>query len=88
MIVTQQKYTIELLFAYDCSHLPFASSLIDPTVKLSTTSWEPLIDATSYRRLIGKLNYLTHNRPNICFSIQRLSQFMQEPPTSHFTAAL
>ncbi|WMV51788.1 hypothetical protein MTR67_045173 [Solanum verrucosum] len=60
---------MELLSEYDCSHhLPVASSPFDPTVKLSSTLGEPLLDATSYKRLIGKLNYLTHSRPDICFA--------------------
>jgi len=79
---------MELLSEYDCSHLPVAFSPFDPTVKLSSTLGEPLLDATSYKRLIGKLNYLTHSRPDICFAVQHLSQFMQEPRTPHFNAAL
>ncbi|XP_015057438.1 uncharacterized protein LOC107003631 [Solanum pennellii] len=47
-----------------------------------------LDDVTFYQRLIGKLLYLTITRPDICFSVQVLSQFMQHPKTSHWEAAL
>lgn len=30
LIITQQKYTLELLSEYDCSHLPLVSSPFDP----------------------------------------------------------
>ncbi|XP_070026211.1 uncharacterized mitochondrial protein AtMg00810-like [Nicotiana sylvestris] len=40
---------------------------IDPNTKLLPGKGEPLRDPTRYRRLVGKLNYLTLTRPDICF---------------------
>ena len=48
----------------------------------------PLTDVTSYRKLVGKLNYLTNSRPDIAFAVQYLSQFLQSPTQDHMTAAL
>uniref|UniRef100_A0A3Q7HMW4 Reverse transcriptase Ty1/copia-type domain-containing protein n=1 Tax=Solanum lycopersicum TaxID=4081 RepID=A0A3Q7HMW4_SOLLC len=47
-----------------------------------------LEDITAYQRLIDKLLYLTITRPDICISVQVLSQFMQHPKVSHWEAAL
>ncbi|XP_055806912.1 secreted RxLR effector protein 161-like [Solanum dulcamara] len=47
-----------------------------------------LDDTHYYRYLIGKLIYLIISRPNICFAVQVLSQFMQRPKKSHWDAAL
>ena len=33
------------------------------------------VDATMYRQMIGSLMYLTNTRPNICFTVNTLSQF-------------
>ncbi|KAF3677255.1 putative embryogenesis-associated protein EMB8-like [Capsicum annuum] len=50
---------------------------------------DPLFDdVNSYQRLVGKLIYLTITRPDICFAMQLLSQFMQQPKLSHWNAAL
>ncbi|KAF3623641.1 Mavicyanin [Capsicum annuum] len=54
---------------------------------LGTTNDPDLEDITAYQRLIGKLLYLTITRPDICFSLQVLSQFMQHPKVSHREAA-
>jgi hypothetical protein len=46
-----------------------------------------LVDPTMYRQLIGSLMYLVNTRPDICFVVNTLSQFMVEPRQVHWVAA-
>ncbi|GJR17536.1 ribonuclease H-like domain-containing protein [Tanacetum coccineum] len=43
---------------------------------------------TKYQKLIGKLIYLTHTRPDIASTVHCLSQFMHKPLKSHLKIAL
>ena len=60
---------------------------MDHNLKLSKGEGSLLPDPTVYRRLIGRLMYLTMTRPDIVFSVHRLSQFMEHPRDSHLKAA-
>ena len=45
------------------------------------------VDSTLYRQLIGSLMYLVHTRPDICYTVNALSQFMSDPKHIHLIAA-
>ncbi|RVW47609.1 Copia protein [Vitis vinifera] len=45
-------------------------------------------DPGRYRRLVGKLNYLTITRPDISFPVSVVSQFLQSPYDSHWDAVI
>ena len=45
-------------------------------------------DANRYRKLLGKLIYLTVTRPNIVYAVSVLSQLIQEPRRVHWEGAL
>ena len=58
------------------------------TVKLLKDDGHPFPDIAAYRRLVGQLLYLTNTRPDICFAVTYLSQFLSAPMSSHYNAAL
>ncbi|XP_070039209.1 uncharacterized mitochondrial protein AtMg00240-like [Nicotiana tomentosiformis] len=64
------------------------SSPLDPSTKLKASEGSLLTDPTQYRKLVGKLNFLTNTRLDIAYSIQHLSQCMQSPRDSHLKVAM
>ncbi|XP_047153593.1 uncharacterized mitochondrial protein AtMg00810-like [Vigna umbellata] len=60
---------------------PFLS---DTSSLFKTENYLP--NPNSYHRLIGKLLYLTNTRPNLCFSVNLLNQFVQSPTNYHYRA--
>lgn len=87
IIVSQRKFVLDLLKEYDCLHLSSLSSPLDPNIKLRAKEGPILSNSTYYRKLVGKLNFLTNTRLDIAFSVQHLSQFMQDPREPHLQAA-
>ena len=46
----------------------------------------PSIDSTLYRQMIRSFMYLVNTRPDICYAVNALSQFMCEPKEIHLVA--
>lgn len=57
-------------------------------VLLSDDSTAFLVDVSAYRRLIGRLIYLTLTRPDFSYSVHVLAQLMHSPRESHWHATL
>ena len=66
----------------DCMTTPMASNL-----KLLSDASSKAVDATMYRQIIGSLMYPTNMRPDICFAVNTLSQFLIDPRHVHLIAA-
>jgi hypothetical protein len=83
----QGKYATNILSRFqmeDCR--PMSTPMITNWKKLSASDSQ-LVDAIVYRQLIGSLMYLVNTRPDICFAVNTLSQYMVEPRSVHMVGA-
>jgi hypothetical protein len=84
--LTQTKYTMDLLFRTKFQDVKPISSPATACKKLSLYDGDPLSDPTEFRSVVGALQYLTLTRPNICFAVNQVCQFLHQPTTNHWTA--
>jgi hypothetical protein len=91
-IVLSQRHSVaSLLELYGMNNCrPTATPLV-PNMHLSKASTEEIDRfrclGVNYRSAVGALSYLsTATRPNICFAVSHLSQFLENPGIHHWEA--
>lgn len=88
IILSQGKYIIDILKTFGMMN---CKSMVTPMEtnlhKLrEDAAYSNLADPTLYRQMIGSFMYLVNTRPDICYAVSALSQFMSEPRLIHLVA--
>eukprot|EP00253_Pinus_taeda_P002352 PITA_02352 len=80
----QGRYATEILKIFGMENCrPMAMPMITNWKKIDASE-DKDADPTLYRQLIGSLMYLVNTRPNICYFLNTLNQFMMEPKRTHW----
>ena len=88
MSICQRKYALDLLEETGTLGCKPASSPMEQNVDCWDNATALLEDPGIYRRLVGKLIFLTVTRPDISYAVSVLSQFMQAPRTIHWRVSI
>ncbi|KAL2248346.1 UNVERIFIED_CONTAM: Retrovirus-related Pol polyprotein from transposon RE1 [Sesamum indicum] len=72
--LAQTKYISDILADTGLQNAKAASIPLPPGLKLGSEACSPLPSSDSYRRLIGRLLYLSFTRPDISYPMQQLIQ--------------
>ena len=70
------KYAVEILKRFNMLEYKSMATPMDSNLKLLADDSSELVDTTHYRQIIGSLMYLTNTRPDICFVVNTLSQYL------------
>ncbi|KAK3019401.1 hypothetical protein RJ639_004651 [Escallonia herrerae] len=86
IFLSQRKYVLDLLVETGKAGAKPCNTPMNPSVHLTKDDGDRLDDPEKYRRLVGKLNYVTVTRPNIAYAVSTVSQFMSKPTVKHWAA--
>ena len=85
LFLTQRQYILDLLDKFGMADAKPAPTPMVVTQAL-TTAGTSLDVPKDYRAAVGGLQYLTLTRPDVAFAVNRLSQYMHSPTTTHWAA--
>ena len=88
IVISQRKYALDILEESGMTNCRPIDSHMDPNQKLMADQGEPYSDPERYRRLVGKLIFLTITRPDISFAVSVNSKFMQAPHVDHWKVVI
>ncbi|XP_034684089.1 uncharacterized mitochondrial protein AtMg00810-like [Vitis riparia] len=86
IFISQRKYALEIIENAGLLGAAPIDTPMERGLKLSDKS-DLLKDQGRYRRLVGRLIYLTVSRLDITYAIHVLSRFMHQPRKAHMEAA-
>jgi Reverse transcriptase (RNA-dependent DNA polymerase) len=82
VVLLQQRYVLDLLSDTGMLGCKPANTPIDPNHKLSGGRGNQM-EKDQYQRLVGRLIYLAHTRPDIFYAVSVVSRYMHDPRISH-----
>lgn len=88
LVMSQQKYASGILVCAGMKNCHPVDTPLSTSDKLSLTDGDLLGIgvSTKYRSMVGALQCLTLTRPDICFAVNKVCQFLHAPTTVHWSA--
>ena len=79
IFLSQRKYVLDLLAKIGLTGGKGSKIPIEPNSRLWNNPSNQTVDKGRYQRLVGRLIYLSHTRPDIAFPVNLVSQFIHSP---------
>uniref|UniRef100_A0A803QAH9 Reverse transcriptase Ty1/copia-type domain-containing protein n=1 Tax=Cannabis sativa TaxID=3483 RepID=A0A803QAH9_CANSA len=86
LLLTQTKYLQDMLSKAEMQNVKTRNKPMNRGLKLSSYGSEPMVDATLFRSIVGRLQYANVTRPEPALCVNKVSQFMQAPLQQHWMA--
>ena len=65
-----------------------ADTPVEEGLKLCVETNQVPVDKRRYQRLVGRLMYLAHTRPDLAYALNIVSQFIHNPEGQHMNAVM
>ncbi|XP_074299636.1 uncharacterized protein LOC141630781 [Silene latifolia] len=88
ILLNQRKYALGITEEAGQSQAKPVHTPIQQHHNLALAKGELLKDVMKYRRVVGRLIYLTITRPDLVYAVHVLSQFVHEPRKEHWDGAM
>lgn len=86
LFLNQRRYIIDLLDRMGMLESKPAPTPMALTHALTAHSGDVLEEPKDYKTAVGSLQYLTLTRPDVAYTVNKLSQYMHRPTTAHWSA--
>ena len=87
LMLCQHKYILDILTRAGMTSCKLVDTQVSP-LKVTILPDNSFSDPTQFCQIMGALQYLTFTRPDICFVVNRVSQFMHAPIDSHWAVVM
>ena len=84
LFLSQHQYIRDILDKFNMINAKETTTPMASNTQLKLHDGTGPTNATTYRQLIGSLQYLSLTRPDVAFAINKLSQFMHAPSELHW----
>ncbi|GJZ75487.1 putative RNA-directed DNA polymerase [Tanacetum coccineum] len=88
IFMCQKRYILDLLAETGIIDCKPANTPMIVNQKLYMEEKAELADKGRYQRMVGKLIYLSHTRPDIAYAMGVVSHFMHQPQKNHMKAVM
>ncbi|WKA05326.1 hypothetical protein VitviT2T_023300 [Vitis vinifera] len=88
IFLSQRKYALDLLQETGMSGCQPVNTPIEEGLKLCVEPNQVSTDKGRYQRLVGRLMYLAHTRPDLAYALSVVSQYMHNPREQHMNAVM
>ncbi|RVW55346.1 Retrovirus-related Pol polyprotein from transposon RE1 [Vitis vinifera] len=88
IFLSQRKYALDLLQETGMSGCQPVNIPIEEGLKLCAEPNQVSTDKGRYQRLVGRLMYLAHTRPDLAYALSVVSQYMHNPGEQHMNAVM
>ena len=86
IFISQRKYILDFLKETGKLGCKPTGVPIEQNHRIGNDEGNPKVEKTQYQRLVGKLIYLSHTRPDIAYAVSVVNQFMHDPRERHLQA--